>query len=164
MRHSTCAVETVPRSAICSFFFNDRATPEIYPLSLPDALPICFTEVTSYSSNFAPPVSGCGEAEFLLRDRKSTRLNSRHLVISYALFCFKKSTTNQGRGHAARADDARPSSAGTPPADQARTGERGHPPAAGAVAADGLGLLSFFLNQADHRAPPPSPRGRVSGD
>src|SRR5471030_3368160 len=66
------------------FFFNDTATTEIYTLSLHDALPI---------SNFYmgrkfdfPSL----RAKELWRDRKSTRLNSSHLGISYAVFCLKK--------------------------------------------------------------------------
>src|SRR5258707_2518662 len=78
------------------FFFNDTATTEIYTLSLHDALPI---------SRKKPP-SGCGSnpscsirtsAAFgnwdccrIPRDRKSTRLNSSHANISYAVFCLKK--------------------------------------------------------------------------
>src|SRR5437899_10029410 len=76
------------------FFFNDAATTEIYTLSLHDALPISqprprHFELTarerskatdSYSSSPTIP-SG---------DRKSTRLNSSHLGISYAVFCLKK--------------------------------------------------------------------------
>src|SRR5215469_17347750 len=67
------------------FFFNDTATTEIYTLSLHDALPI-------------RPKSGfrCGNHSSLGRtpmtrpDRKSTRLNSSHVEISYAVFCLKK--------------------------------------------------------------------------
>src|SRR6266705_5197386 len=66
------------------FFFNDTATTEIYTLSLHDALPIsrarsCATAATS-------PCPPCGST----RDRKSTRLNSSHRTISYAVFCLKK--------------------------------------------------------------------------
>src|ERR1039457_5893163 len=70
-----------------SSFFNDTATTEIYTLSLHDALPIWRSHVI-----IPERPCGCGEigrrAGF--RDRKSTRLNSSHLVISYAVFCFKK--------------------------------------------------------------------------
>src|SRR5215204_7260682 len=69
------------------FFFNDPATTEIYTLSLHDALPISRFEldrplryqIASYLRHAA-------------RDRKSTRLNSSHTVISYAVFCLKKKT------------------------------------------------------------------------
>src|SRR6478752_9814798 len=67
------------------FFFNDTATTEIYTLSLHDALPICRSRSTPSSA----------EAERFGRwmrpaDRKSTRLNSSHGYISYAVFCLKK--------------------------------------------------------------------------
>src|SRR5580698_11208954 len=70
---------------ILFFFFNDTATTEIYTLSLHDALPI----------SGLPPVA-IGENVFMrwdreqARDRKSTRLNSSHMSISYAVFCLKK--------------------------------------------------------------------------
>src|SRR6266513_5358397 len=66
------------------FFFNDTATTEIYTLSLHDALPI------------QRPVSLPRPRTCSLRrarpwpDRKSTRLNSSHVSISYAVFCLKK--------------------------------------------------------------------------
>src|SRR5579871_6959471 len=69
------------------FFFNDTATTEIYTLSLHDALPI-----------------SCGQGRHSRRDlqfpgprredRKSTRLNSSHVEISYAVFCLKKKKKN----------------------------------------------------------------------
>src|SRR5438874_10713563 len=70
------------------FFFNDPPTPEIYTLSLHDALPI-------YRVRRRP--EGAARAPLLWRaarpagaDRKSTRLNSSHVEISYAVFCLKK--------------------------------------------------------------------------
>src|SRR3712207_8422238 len=98
-------------------FFNDPATTEIYTLSLPDALPIL-------ARSPEPPFLGAGafkaeqgrSAEIVMvnvsaepdrwrealsavtveqrRDRKSTRLNSSHANISYAVFCLKKKTTH----------------------------------------------------------------------
>src|SRR5215216_7094981 len=65
------------------FFFNDTATTEIYTLSLHDALPISCRARPPPRSPPAPPD---GRA----RDRKSTRLNSSHQIISYAVFCLKK--------------------------------------------------------------------------
>src|SRR5574337_1926892 len=66
------------------FFFNDTATTEIYTLSLHDALPIC----RSPSNGRYPPHR---DAQCHRRpDRKSTRLNSSHHSISYAVFCLKK--------------------------------------------------------------------------
>src|SRR2546430_12463703 len=102
------------------FFFNDTATTEIYTLSLHDALPISTARVVEQrklqiveSVRDCPTVSqsalvseagclaerrGCTEQNHehddeQCRDRKSTRLNSSHSQISYAVFCLKKNTT-----------------------------------------------------------------------
>src|SRR5258708_11521325 len=75
------------------FFFNDTATTEIYTLSLHDALPIFSLLVNCrYSSCTGMPLMTADEnASFLaVKDRKSTRLNSSHQIISYAVFCLKK--------------------------------------------------------------------------
>src|SRR5256885_13287334 len=96
------------------FFFNDTATTEIYTLSLHDALPIfwvfhprflktffaraCIVALVAWKALSAAAFvqdGWCVRLEpvrpFALRaDRKSTRLNSSHLVISYAVFCLKK--------------------------------------------------------------------------
>src|SRR5687768_17691643 len=70
------------------FFFNDTATTEIYTLSLHDALPILRAMRRRGSR---PRTRGrVDRAERLSRDRKSTRLNSSHGYISYAVFCLKK--------------------------------------------------------------------------
>src|SRR3712207_7099431 len=82
------------------FFFNDTATTEIYTLSLHDALPICVPVVALPGEPLRadPAALGTraglqdvegGHADGLL-DRKSTRLNSSHANISYAVFCLKK--------------------------------------------------------------------------
>src|SRR3712207_8398274 len=91
------------------FFFNDTATTEIYTLSLPDALPISQTRnshLLRWASEFRPQLP-----RWLIRpwspkrpprkarvpnplDRKSTRLNSSHANISYAVFCLKKKKTS----------------------------------------------------------------------
>src|SRR2546426_12190994 len=70
------------------FFFNDTATTEIYTLSLHDALPICALSMMGSSCPEATPHRADQPRE--QGDRKSTRLNSSHLVISYAVFCLKK--------------------------------------------------------------------------
>src|SRR3712207_8542341 len=95
------------------FFFNDTATTEIYTLSLHDALPILGKQIYSRDGRRpfrdSVPSSGprgcCQSCGVSLRlpaenpsprksaDRKSTRLNSSHANISYAVFCLKK--TNQ---------------------------------------------------------------------
>src|SRR3712207_9502380 len=87
------------------FFFNDTATTEIYTLSLHDALPICLTESLAGAQEGAEgqrpepcdvtilrSLPGVGQIVLatLLADRKSTRLNSSHANISYAVFCLKK--------------------------------------------------------------------------
>src|SRR3712207_7692646 len=92
-----------------SFFFNDTATTEIYTLSLHDALPIynisvwwhvvgvmivigilVFVPDTHQSADFVftERINNSGFSDG--RDRKSTRLNSSHANISYAVFCLKK--------------------------------------------------------------------------
>src|SRR5260221_10399760 len=94
------------------FFFNDTATTEIYTLSLHDALPICDDAfLAGYGAAQAIPGPLFAFAAYLgaiaqpsphgatverwrqdrrQTDRKSTRLNSSHTVISYAVFCLKK--------------------------------------------------------------------------
>src|SRR5205807_10552494 len=79
------------------FFFNDPATTEIYTLSLHDALPILsIFRSGSQAAKIRFIGCRCGRVNSLSRkptnrrDRKSTRLNSSHLVISYAVFCLKK--------------------------------------------------------------------------
>src|SRR5215207_1668319 len=68
------------------FFFNDTATTEIYTLSLHDALPIS----PRPRRRPPPPLAPSPPAATPRRDRKSTRLNSSHEWISYAVFCLKK--------------------------------------------------------------------------
>src|SRR5256885_17037309 len=82
------------------FFFNDTATTEIYTLSLHDALPICAAALDSTPQSVRGPDESAPDRSVgavarrrparQRRDRKSTRLNSSHLVISYAVFCLKK--------------------------------------------------------------------------
>src|SRR3712207_8639978 len=99
------------------FFFNDTATTEIYTLSLHDALPICpyyidadkiRRDVTEDregiplplrlkvidSETCRPTRNAAVDVWHCDADRKSTRLNSSHANISYAVFCLKKKTTN----------------------------------------------------------------------
>src|SRR2546422_178503 len=93
-------------SSFFFFFFNDTATTEIYPLSLHDALPICQVQLARrdgtrrhVDEDRAGKIARKGDAERVRtqsrlaaakRDRKSTRLNSSHGYISYAVFCLKK--------------------------------------------------------------------------
>src|SRR2546430_5962343 len=75
------------------FFFNDTATTEIYTLSLHDALPISSPRNARRS---CATRSASSRVDWLIasaiQDRKSTRLNSSHSQISYAVFCLKKKT------------------------------------------------------------------------
>src|SRR2546430_13531601 len=74
--------------SFCFFFFNDTATTEIYTLSLHDALPIYPGKGHGGADRrFRQALRRQGER---LADRKSTRLNSSHSQISYAVFCLKK--------------------------------------------------------------------------
>src|SRR2546430_10940833 len=69
------------------FFFNDTATTEIYTLSLHDALPISMSSWHRFVTYVTTGSHWTGQAGI---DRKSTRLNSSHSQISYAVFCLKK--------------------------------------------------------------------------
>src|SRR3712207_8431215 len=97
---------------ISIFFFNDTATPEIYTLSLHDALPICDGAGAPLPLPPQPLAAPDRPADRLARgrarghhlalrhrrparDRKSTRLNSSHANISYAVFCLKKKKQTQ---------------------------------------------------------------------
>src|SRR6266487_191997 len=73
---------------VCSFFFHDTATTEIYTLSLHDALPIRAALIAVSPSPRRTSWWPCPRAP--PADRKSTRLNSSHPSISYAVFCLKK--------------------------------------------------------------------------
>src|SRR3712207_8156810 len=91
------------------FFFNDTATTEIYTLSLHDALPICVHPrddrprgeharfhrgllglFRRHPADGALPPDDFQPGAQEVQDRKSTRLNSSHANISYAVFCLKK--------------------------------------------------------------------------
>src|SRR3712207_9465826 len=80
------------------FFFNDTATTEIYTLSLHDALPIFYLAGTSVCTMLivsalrrrVTQLVAASQNEARTEDRKSTRLNSSHANISYAVFCLKK--------------------------------------------------------------------------
>src|SRR5215813_15110801 len=81
------------------FFFNDTATTEIYTLSLHDALPISVRELVPAPIRPRPHRAPEARLELVVvashhvGDRKSTRLNSSHVRISYAVFCLKKKTS-----------------------------------------------------------------------
>src|SRR2546430_17331567 len=91
------------------FFFNDTATTEIYTLSLHDALPILMVGIrwqlepssdcqAGIDQHLTPvcvraPGEDFGTVVVVGQDRKSTRLNSSHSQVSYAVFCLKKKNT-----------------------------------------------------------------------
>src|SRR5438874_7780478 len=93
------------QSQLASFcLFNDPATTQVYTLSLHDALPI-FKDAIWDTGKVVPAGQGDGQIEPIIKDayasgyrgflslepdRKSTRLNSSHVEISYAVFCLKK--------------------------------------------------------------------------
>src|SRR5438094_2114796 len=72
------------------FFFNDTATTEIYTLSLHDALPISFNYSGWDHEGRMFATTELSRTKPAKTDRKSTRLNSSHRTISYAVFCLKK--------------------------------------------------------------------------
>src|SRR2546422_8221847 len=72
------------------FFFNDTATTEIYTLSLHDALPISLPGADRDAPRGDGAPGSAPRAAHPGKDRKSTRLNSSHGYISYAVFCLKK--------------------------------------------------------------------------
>src|SRR3712207_8580705 len=84
------------------YFFNDTATTEIYTLSLHDALPIFASfvwqtltwQTGSSVSHLKDWTAGVAAT---VEDRKSTRLNSSHANISYAVFCLKTKDTRSAR-------------------------------------------------------------------
>src|SRR5689334_24129098 len=87
------------------FFFNDTATTEIYTLSLHDALPISTTMAFRMMATAHRPTGTIIRIRTIMipaittlaitrGDRKSTRLNSSHSSISYAVFCLKKKNNN----------------------------------------------------------------------
>src|SRR2546422_7375224 len=98
------------------FFFNDTATTEIYTLSLHDALPIYIKmdvaegEEIIFSKYGGTEIKLGTDEVLILRDRKSTRLNSSHGYISYAVFCLKKknNTTRANRECGATPSQGRP--------------------------------------------------------
>src|SRR3712207_8961878 len=86
-----------------AFFFNDTASTEIYTLSLHDALPILEVAVRALrqwgitEALVAPDMPLAVADRLRAEDRKSTRLNSSHANISYAVFCLKKKTSQYTR-------------------------------------------------------------------
>src|SRR5438552_6443269 len=96
----SCDPEILLLQPLHLFFFHRPPTPDIYTLSLHDALPISFRATFQFqrwnaAAGHEPDRESLHgrESQFRLgggRDRKSTRLNSSHQIISYAVFCLKK--------------------------------------------------------------------------
>src|SRR5437868_15104537 len=86
----------VPPPLFLFFFFTAPATTEIYTLSLHDALPIYPVSPICSGAPCPCPTRRCGYTRSGA-DRKSTRLNSSHVSISYAVFCLKKKKKKQSR-------------------------------------------------------------------
>src|SRR5438034_8695426 len=98
------SLSSIVHSFIHSFFFNATPSTEIYTLSLHDALPIFAALIDALDEDgylkssleellefFSEEIEiDADELSIALKDRKSTRLNSSHTVISYAVFCLKK--------------------------------------------------------------------------
>src|SRR2546421_12925815 len=88
-----CPIQCL-RARFLFFFFNDTATTEIYTLSLHDALPISARAAETSQQYQRPAATSRSALDSSARpwslDRKSTRLNSSHDQISYAVFCLKK--------------------------------------------------------------------------
>src|SRR3954468_25112374 len=83
------------------FFLNDTATTEIYTLSLHDALPIWLSTRTTSFGGMASAIE-VEPTRSTNRDRKSTRLNSSHVEISYAVLCLQKKAAPVGPGRGLR--------------------------------------------------------------
>src|SRR5207244_13570825 len=86
--HYVLFLSSLPPLSPLLFFFNDTAPTEIYTLSLHDALPICHPLLLAAAQQSRQHPRR--KRKFPKRDRKSTRLNSSHQIISYAVFCLKK--------------------------------------------------------------------------
>src|SRR5436305_14867000 len=98
-RSTSSLLRYTPLPLFSLFFFNDTATTEIYTLSLHDALPTYAVAQALREAGPGGPVviadtqdnpGGGGHGDTIGLDRKSTRLNSSHVRISYAVFCLKK--------------------------------------------------------------------------
>src|SRR5256885_16013818 len=98
LQYALFVVSTFPQHPLFFFFFfNDTATTEIYTLSLHDALPISQRAHLDVERAVLPEhivIDHRHRPRPAIADRKSTRLNSSHLVISYAVFCLKKKKKN----------------------------------------------------------------------
>src|SRR5437764_7589272 len=83
------------RPQAAAFLLNTPQHAEIYTLSLHDALPISVANVNMFQNTANQLQAGIQRRYAGLQDRKSTRLNSSHRCISYAVFCLKKKKQTQ---------------------------------------------------------------------
>src|SRR5207253_10385410 len=98
LRPPTYSPLTITPISLHLFFFNHPPTTDIYPLSLHDALPISREPLVlgqprspiSSRNDFTSRATRRTKSFLEEIDRKSTRLNSSHVAISYAVFCLKK--------------------------------------------------------------------------
>src|SRR5437773_8608581 len=108
-----CAYSAHPATCYSLFFFHHPAPTALYTLSLHDALPICAgaapgNQALLGAPHHAPGVQQHSQPEptpntdgqvRVGEDRKSTRLNSSHITISYAVFCLKKKKKNKSNSY-----------------------------------------------------------------
>src|SRR5699024_12747409 len=112
---TSCAYRQLAVTPRTSSPFPDPAPPDIHTLSLHDALPICSPQVwrqlhaeqlqlhagrilgADFDRNHAWYTCGFGYQIKVYLDRKSTRLNSSHVSISYAVFCLKKKKSHDNK-------------------------------------------------------------------
>src|SRR5947209_9486566 len=96
----------LPLVLCMSFFFNATPTPKIYTLSLHDALPICDGSAQAARGAITQQARAFDNRSRARQrggiDRKSTRLNSSHANISYAVFCLKKKKKHEQKLHQAK--------------------------------------------------------------
>src|SRR5688572_33464225 len=107
-RSTICCLHHPVSSFFFFFFFNDTATTEIYTLSLHDALPISHRgggdrcRAVSLAAGRQAHARRALHSRDARKDRKSTRLNSSHSQISYAVFCLKKKKKKQNKTTSSR--------------------------------------------------------------
>src|SRR5690349_23510506 len=107
LSHTSPYIRTSTLMTVITSSFNDTATPEIYTLSLHDALPISSSRSCRASSGLFCFMRTSESRARLRSDRKSTRLNSSHVEISYAVFCLKKKKVRAQLFGTGRVDSSR---------------------------------------------------------
>src|SRR6202042_688867 len=141
------------------FFFNDTATTEIYTLSLHDALPISLRKRKAAGQRL-PEGRKHGAHPDPVGDRKSTRLNSSHVEISYAVFCLKKELILSGSQNTGGPQGA----VGQQHNNQnwgALVGTLSALHSIRALFASGFRMFFFFIKARPPPYPPPFPHGAL---